>query len=67
MARIPEVDLSHDGDETYTVPGKCWNCGWKGTIKQTKGYPVRKPGISTAQRARCHYCGCGQVYHVEES
>lgn len=39
----------------YVLPAQCSNCGWSGTIIQTRGHRLRYMG------ADCPYCGCPKV------
>lgn len=57
----------HEG--TYTMPGRCSNCGGEYTVKITKGHEAPSGYFG----ATCPNCGCGkvgcfpaQVRHTEE-
>lgn len=41
-------------EETYTMGGRCFNCGWIGTLRLRKG--DRPISGST-----CPHCGCSEV------
>ena len=43
------------GNDTYTLPASCLNCGWTGEVRRTRGYRV----IGT--RFTCPKCGCNEV------
>lgn len=42
-----------DDKGTYTLSAVCWNCGWKGTVTQTKGHK--------AYTFECPNCECNEV------
>jgi hypothetical protein len=59
------LDLS-DGDEgAYTVPGRCTNCGWSGSVKVHRGTEAPRVGLARGRHsggpAECKYCGCHTV------
>lgn len=41
----------------YVLPAQCSNCGWKGSVIQTRGHSLSRYGLSP----ECPYCGCREV------
>lgn len=61
MSGIIDTRPSYRPDaETYSLPGECSNCDWRGTLLIEKGReaPGRRLGRTLP---KCPYCGCESV------
>jgi len=63
-AKPSVLDLSNGAKDTYSVDGRCLNCGWKGRVRIERGClaPRKHRFYDTAE---CRYCGCREVVTVD--